>query len=288
MGFGLGTTWYYKKGKNRFADPIAECVQITKDAIEAGYRHLDTAEMYGTETELGDAVRQSGVPRSEFFICTKVHESMDDPGVVGALDASLKRLQMDYVDLFLLHHPYNARTKKDLVKYWRSMEDLYRQGKAKAIGVSNFDRKDMEIILEAAEIKPSVIQFEYHPYHPRVGEGYVKWLQKQDIVVEAFFGLSPLIYGQEKALANQGTLTKIAKKHGVSEAAVLQRWLLDQDVVSLNTTSRKERIPQAFEALNFKLQEEDIEEINSVGQSDHIVYVNEKGFGPDQRDKREY
>lgn len=146
------------------------------------------------------------------------------------------------------------------------MEKLQLAGKAKAIGVSNFDREDVEVILKTAKIKPAVNQLEYHPYHPRVSEKYVAWLQSQGIVVEAYFGLVTLTpLGKGGPLDEP--LAAIAKDHNVDPAVVLQRWLLQQNIVSLNTTSKEERVPQAFGALDIELSEKEMNILNTVGQS---------------------
>jgi diketogulonate reductase-like aldo/keto reductase len=146
------------------------------------------------------------------------------------------------------------------------MEKLQLSGKAKTIGVSNFDRKDVEVILKTAKIKPGVNQIEYHPYHPRVSEKYIPWLQIQGIAVEAFFGLVSLSdIGKGGPLDEP--LAAIAKDHNVDPAVVLQRWLLQQNVVSLNTTSKEKRVAQGFGALKIELSEKEMTVLSTVGQS---------------------
>ncbi|KXH35739.1 alcohol dehydrogenase [Colletotrichum simmondsii] len=210
---------------------------MVKTAIAAGYRHLDCAEAYGTEKEVGVAIQESGVPRDQFFVTTKVVETIKD--VPRAVETSLKNLQLDYVDLYLIHSPYFAKTLADLQDAWKEMEKVQRSGKTKAIGVSSFLRSHIEAILEVAEIKPIVNQIEFHPYLQRAG-GYVPWLQEQGITVQRFFGLAPLTHAKGGPLDEP--LARITAKYNVDPSAVLIQWHLKQDVISISTTTKPERI----------------------------------------------
>lgn len=160
------------------------------------------------------------------------------------------------------------------------MEKVQRSGKAKAIGVSSFSRPHMEAILEVAEIKPFVNQIEFHPYLQRAG-GYVPWLQQQGIAVQSFSGLAPLTHAKGGPLDKP--LARIATKHNVSESAVLIRWHLNQDVISISTTTKPERIQEYFQALNLQLSEEEMKEITEIGLTHHFrVWLSEL-FDPDDR-----
>ncbi|KAI3394989.1 hypothetical protein diail_1878 [Diaporthe ilicicola] len=270
LGFGTGTSWYKP---DRFSAFNSEMVTMAKDAIKAGYRHLDSAEGYGTEAELGQAIKESNVPREELFVVTKVAQTItegtiDDLSV--ALENSLKRLQLDYVDLYLLHTPYLTGDKyveEDVAKAWKLLEALQLSGKAKAIGVSNFRRKHIENLIKTAEIKPVVNQIQFNAYIQGAPE-YAAWLQSQGIACESYMGLAPITW--LKGMHLEDTLKQLASKYGVSESTVLIRWQLDQGVVVLNTTTKAERMKEYFAALELKLSDEDKEQITKIGQTKHV------------------
>lgn len=290
MGFGTGTAWYKP---DRFSEFNPAMVSMLKDAISAGYRHLDTAEGYGTEAELGQAVKESGVPRGDLFVTTKIAQTITEgpvENVALALENSLKRLQMDYVDLlvslslhwshmeklmlvsrYILHTPYlgpNQVYDEDKVaKAWKLIEGLQRSGKARAIGISNFRKHHVENLLKTAEIKPAVNQLQFHAYLQGAPE-YAKWLQAQGIAVQSYMGLAPITH--LKGLHLEGTLKEIAEKHNVSASSVLIRWQLDQGIIVLNTTKKTERMKEYFEALSLKLSNEEQDRITTVGQGTHV------------------
>lgn len=160
LGYGTGTAWY----KSKPGDLDAKLVEATKTAVKIGYYHLDGAEVYNTELELGKAIKECGVSRDKLFITTKVTDVTSN--IQEHLDASLKKLGLDYVDLYLLHSPFNA-PKGDrtvLQKAWAAMEQIQASGKSKSIGVSNFYREHLDAILETAKVRPAMNQIEYHPY----------------------------------------------------------------------------------------------------------------------------
>ncbi|KKY31336.1 putative ketoreductase [Diaporthe ampelina] len=270
LGFGTGTSWYKP---DRFSAFNPEMVTMAKDAIEAGYRHIDTAEGYGTEPELGQAIKESNVPREELFIVTKVVQTIIEgklDELSTALENSLKRLQLDYVDLYLIHSPYLTGDKyveEDVAKAWKHLEAVQRSGKAKAIGVSNFRRHHVENLFKTAEIKPAVNQIQFHAYTQGAPE-YARWLQSQGIACESYMGLAPITWLKDLHLA--GTLRELAGKYGVSESTVLIRWQLDQGVVVLNTTKKAERMKEYLAALELKLSDEDSEKITGIGQASHV------------------
>lgn len=275
IGYGTGTAWYKDDREGPF---VPELVTLLKDAVAAGYRHLDCAEAYGTERELGVSIKECGVSREELFITTKVVETIED--VPRAIDASLEKLQLDYVDLYLVHTPYFAKTDEDLQSAWREMEKVQESGKAKAIGVSSFLRPHMEAILKTATIKPVVNQIEFHPYLQRAG-GYVPWLQERGIAVQSFFGLAPITWGKGGPL--DGPLEAMAEKHGVDKSAILLRWHLNQNVIPITTTKNPERLQQYLQALDLRLTEEEMNEITSIGLTHHFRIRLSELFDPDDR-----
>lgn len=263
LAFGTGTSWFKEPEDHDKFDK--DLVVMAKDALEAGFRHLDCAEMYDNEAEVGQAIRESGIPREEIFVTTKVANGIKE--VPRAIEESLKRLQLDYVDLYLIHEPWNLHTPEDYQNAWRGMEEVKASGKAKSIGVSNFVRKDLEMILKSSPQElPVVNQLEYHPYIQRENDGvpYIPWMQEQDIQVEAFKGLTPLARCPEGSLV--GPLERIAKSHNVSESAVMLRWSLQQSIVAITTTRKKERLREYAQALTFKLTKGEMDEIFSEGK----------------------
>ena len=161
LGFGVGTALYKAEEPSK---PDREVVEAVKRALKLGYNHLDAAENYNTEKETGIAIKESKIPREKLFITTKVSNSFDD--IPKAIDTSLKNLQLDYVDLYLIHEPFFAKSDADLQKAWTAMETVKAQGKAKSIGVSNYLVPHLEATLKGASTPPSINQIEFQSVHP--------------------------------------------------------------------------------------------------------------------------
>lgn len=231
-------------------------VQIILDAIEAGYRHFDTAAFYNTEEALGKAIKKSGIPREEFFVTTKVWKTcMGYEGAKKSFEESLEKLDMDYVDLLLIHWPRPAEKsdwKKLDIETWKAFEEIYKEGKVKAIGVSNFLNHHMQNILDNCEVVPMVNQIEFHPGY--IQKDVVDFDKKHGIVVEAW---SPL--GRERVFKDK-LLNKLAEKYGKSVAQICLAFALQMDVVPLPKSSSVERMKQNMD-IDFELEEEDFEKI---------------------------
>ncbi|WP_418567014.1 aldo/keto reductase [Peptacetobacter sp.] len=231
-------------------------VQIILDAINVGYRHFDTAAFYNTEEALGKAIKKSGIPREEFFITTKVWKtSMGYEGAKKSFEESLEKLDMDYVDLLLIHWPRpdaESDWKKLDIETWKAFEEIYKEGRAKAIGVSNFLNHHMQNILDNCEVVPMVNQIEFHPGY--IQKDVVDFDKEHGIVVEAW---SPL--GRERVFKDE-LLNKLAEKYGKSVAQICLAFALQMDVVPLPKSSSVERMKQNMD-IDFELEEEDFEKI---------------------------
>ena len=224
-------------------------VQIILNAINVGYRHFDTAAFYNTEEALGKAIKKSGIPREEFFVTTKVWKTcMGYEGAKKSFEESLEKLDMDYVDLLLIHWPRpdeKSDWKKLDIETWKAFEERYKEGKAKAIGVSNFLNHHMQNILDNCEVEPMVNQIEFHPGY--IQKDVVDFDKEHGIVVEAW---SPL--GRERVL-KEPLLKEISEKYGKSVAQVCLAFALQMDVVPLPKTSSIERMKQNMD-INFELE----------------------------------
>ncbi len=231
-------------------------VQIILDAINVGYRHFDTAAFYNTEEALGKAIKKSGIPREEFFITTKVWKTcMGYEGAKKSFEESLEKLDMDYVDLLLIHWPRpdeKSDWKKLDIETWKAFEEIYKEGRAKAIGVSNFLNHHMQNILDNCEVVPMVNQIEFHPGY--IQKDVVDFDKEHGIVVEAW---SPL--GRERVFKDE-LLNKLAEKYGKSVAQICLAFALQMGVVPLPKSSSIDRMKQNMD-IDFELEEEDFEKI---------------------------
>ena len=243
----------------------SETVESVKKALEAGYRAIDTAAIYENEEGVGQAVRESGIPREELFITSKVWNS--DQGyesTLKAFDASLERLGMDYLDLYLIHWP----GKDKYLDTWKALEKLYKDGKVKAIGVSNFHVHHLENLLANSEIKPVINQIELHPYLSQVE--IREYCEKHEIKVEAW---SPLGRG---TLLDEPTINHIAKKHGKTAAQVIIRWHLQHDIVVIPKSITPSRIEENAQVFDFSLS------LNEMNQIDALNKNERTGSNPDE------
>jgi methylglyoxal/glyoxal reductase len=234
--------------------------QATHDAVlwalEAGYRHIDTAALYKNESDVGTAVRESGIPREQIYITTKVWNSDIRGGTVAqAMDASLKKLGMDYVDLYLLHWPVAGK----FVAAWKAMENLQKQGKARSIGVSNFLVNHLEELLPTTKVVPAVNQVEWHPYIQQ--PTLVNFCQKKGIVFEAW---APLMQGR---VGEVDALFQIGHKYGKTPAQTAIRWGMQHGIVMIPKSVHKARIVENAGVFDFQLTDEEMKRIDAVDRN---------------------
>lgn len=234
-------------------DP-AECARCVKDAINAGYRSIDTAQAYCNEEGVGQAVKASGVPREELFITTKVWISNGGyEKAKASIDESLKKLQMDYIDLLLIHQPFN-----DYYGTWRAMEEAYKAGKLRAIGVSNFFPDRLVDLCKFVEIRPMVNQVETHAFFQQAAAHEI--MKKYGVVHESW---GPFAEGK-KDFFTHPVLSKIAAKHGKTVAQVALRFLLQSNVVVIPKSTHKERMVENLQVFDFQLDAEDMAAIRAL------------------------
>jgi diketogulonate reductase-like aldo/keto reductase len=236
-----------------------EVIDSVKYAIKAGYKSIDTAKIYENEEGVGQAIRESGIARDELFVTTKVWNA--DQGyesTLKAFDTSLQKLGLDYLDLYLIHWPGKDKYKKT----WKALEKLYKDGRVRAIGVSNFHVHHLEDLLADAEIKPMVNQVELHPLLTQVE--LREYCKKQGIQIEAW---SPLAQGQ---LLDNEVLKEIAAKHGKSTAQVILRWDLQNEIVTIPKSIKEHRIIENADVFDFELSAEDMDKINALNQNHRV------------------
>ena len=251
---GFGT---YKAADGKSADVI-------KKAIESGYRYFDTASFYGTEPYLAEAIRQSGLPRKDFFIASKLWKSeMGYENAREAFQRTLENLDTDYLDLYLIHWPLpepGYENWKELDKEtWRALEELYAEGKIRAIGLSNFLPHHMENILAGCTVRPAVDQIEYHPGYSQ--EAAVQYCKEKGILVQAW---SPI--GRSRVLEDP-LVCELAAKYRVSPAQICLKFAVQRGIIPLPKSSSPERMKQNMDLFSFEMDQEDIWRLATMPQS---------------------
>ncbi|MCC7149194.1 MAG: aldo/keto reductase [Saprospiraceae bacterium] len=233
---------------------LQECERSVRDALEIGYRSIDTAAAYHNEEAVGKAIKESGIPREELFITTKLW--IQDAGyekAKKAFETSLKKLGLDYLDLYLIHQPFN-----DVYGSWRAMEELYKEGKIRAIGVSNFRPDRLMDFMLYNEVKPVINQIETHPFFQQIENN--KFLRDNKVQHESW---APFGQGKLNVFDNR-LLIDIAKKHNKTVAQIVLRWLIQRDIVVIPKSVHKERISENFNVFDFVLSNQDMEAIKTL------------------------
>jgi len=267
IGYGVGTAWFKAAGTEREAALQASVVA----ALDAGFRHLDEAEMYQNEGATGKAVGEwlarTGTPREQLFITSKVF-NVDDPGVEAVCRRSLEAMGLTYFDLYLVHAPFmtdGTPFKKSLQDIWREAEGLVDAGLAKAIGVSNWRISDLEQVCEGARVKPVCNQLEAHPYlqQPKL----LSWCQAHGILVTAYSPLGSIVQEKLRGGPVDAVVAKVAERSGKTPGQVLLRWNLQTGRGVLTTTSKPERLLEFLSIFDFELTAEEVAEISAAGSA---------------------
>jgi len=249
---GLGV-WQVDNGR--------ECIDAVRWALELGYRHIDTAQAYGNEESVGRALKDSGVPREEVFITTKFNPSRLDP--VKEVEASLRKLGVVYVDLYIVHWPQNGPTWA-----WPGMQSAADRGYARSIGVSNFSVDDLKQVLEIADSPPVVNQIQFSPFEYR--RGVLEFAEGHDVAIEAY---SPLGTGRH---LNSGSVQEIAERAGHTPAQVLIRWAIQHGLVVLPKSTHRERIEENAKAYDFELTASEMDALDALDQTNGSSHAREQ------------
>ena len=239
--------------------------------------HLDNAEVYNTEPEMGVAIKESKVDRSKLFVTSKVFTNISN--IYKAIDDSLTKLQLDYLDLYLIHAPFFTEKDEDLQEAWKAMEQVKESGKAKSIGVSNYQENHLKATLAIAKTPPSINQIEYHPYLQH--DQLLPYHRAQNIAVSAYGPLSAAT--KAKPGPCDAILASLAKKYYVSEGEISLRWCIDQGVVALTTSSKEERLSDYLRAMTFTLTPKEVAELSKAGLEKHYRGFWQKKFNEGDR-----
>ena len=243
-------------------DDMKECEEAVYNALKAGYRLIDTAAAYGNEEAVGRAIKRSGIPREEIFVTTKLWVSdANYEKAKLAFETSLKKLDLEYIDLYLIHQPFN-----DVYGAWRAMTELYKEGKIKAIGVSNFYPDRLVDFIMNNEVVPAVNQVETHPFNQQVKANEI--MKEYGVQIESW---GPFAEGKNGIFTNE-ILSEIGKKYNKSVAQVILRWLIQRDVVVIPKSVRKERIEENFNVFDFELNSEDMGKISELDKKESLFF----------------
>ncbi|WP_126664745.1 aldo/keto reductase [Haloterrigena salifodinae] len=243
-------------------DDLDVCEQSVSEALDTGYRLIDTAAAYQNEEAVGSAIENSDVPREDIFVTTKLW--VQDAGyesTKNAFERSLDRLELDYLDLYLIHQPYG-----DVHGSWQAMEDLYEEGKVRAIGVSNFHPDRVMDLIVHNDVVPAVNQIETHPFYQRVDDA--EFLDQYDVQHQSW---GPFAEGKNDIFEHD-VLTSIGDQYGKTATQVVLRWLIQRDIVAIPKSVHEERITENFDVFDFELSSEDMETIAELNEGESLFF----------------
>ncbi len=239
----------------------ADTVQAVTRALDAGYRHIDTAQMYGNEREVGEAVAKYDLDRGDVFITSKLNNGFHRPDDARrAFDETLDKLGSDYVDLFLIHWPLPTRYDGDFVSTWKTLEEFYRAGRARSIGVSNFQPSHLDRLANESDVVPAVNQIEVHPYLTQ--DSVRRFCADRQIAIEAW---SPIAQGK---VLDDPIISSVAEKYGKTPAQVVLRWHIERGDIVFPKSTTPERIVENLDIFDFELAGDDVETISSVNRDE--------------------
>ncbi len=256
-----GNTTIPQLGFGVFQIKPEDTAKAVSEALEVGYRHIDTAQMYGNEKEVGEGIRASSLDRGDVFVTSKLNNSFHDPqDAREAFDTTLSELGFDYVDLFLIHWPLPTLYDGDFISTWKTLEEFKRDGRARSIGMSNFQIEHLEQLASEADTVPAVNQIEVHPYF--TNDAVREYGKEHQIATEAW---SPIAQG---AVLDDPTITQIAEKVGKTPAQVVLRWHVQRGDIVFPKSVTPSRMKENFELFDFELEPEDMDEISALDRGE--------------------
>ncbi|KAI5970124.1 hypothetical protein CANMA_000735 [Candida margitis] len=271
VALGTGTKWKQQQSINDISTELVDNILL---ALKLGFRHIDTAEAYNTQKEVGEALKKADIPREDLWVTTKYSPGWGPIKAYSkspkeSVDKALSQLGVDYIDLFLIHSPFFTTEQTHgytLEQIWEALIEAKKEGKIREIGISNAPIPHLERLFAASpspEFYPVVNQIEFHPFLQNQSKNIVEYCQNHGILVEAFSPLAPLSRVESNALA--GTLKTLAEKYNKTEAQVLLRYTLQRGILPVTTSSKESRLKESLDLFDFELTEEEVEEISKIG-----------------------